>query len=457
MDAASRPGGLRVVVFLSGVLGAVAACSGGGGKATPDGGMNDADIGADIGPSVGVSTATGIATGQPTTQPIGPEGGTVVSADGKLTVTIPAGALATESPISITGVGNFAPGGIGSAYRLEPAGVTFAAPVELALTFTADDIAGGSADVLAWAFQDEAGIWHKSDSTVDAGASVLRTSTTHFSDWSPVLGLALRPGRSNLKVGMTLAVQVISCDSVQMDGQGRTLLGQCQPVAGSAVSGWSVNSVAGGNATFGTIAGAGRAATYTAPAARPSANPVRISVEAPFGAGRTILFSYVQITDGRIKWSFATTFTPEVSDDPTDVSFKAEAMGEFHGDAIAGNGLTTGSVMITRVPPRPPRQGECSVTVAPAAQMVVIDDVNTTTAVVLADGSPFYGATVVTFFKYEETLNCPNQPPETTMQDDAATWLVIPMMPRNPDDLVLEGRFMGDGDTWTWTLRKSEE
>src|SRR5262245_62291525 len=100
MNAASRPGGFRVVVFMSGVLAAVAACSGGGGKVTPDGGgMNDADIGGgDTGPSVPMSTATGTTTGQPATQPIGPEGGMVVSADGKLTVTIPAGALAAEAP-----------------------------------------------------------------------------------------------------------------------------------------------------------------------------------------------------------------------------------------------------------------------------------------------------------------------------------------------------------------------
>jgi hypothetical protein len=113
--------------------------------------------------------------------------------------------------------------------------------------------------------------------------------------------------------------------------------------------------------------------------------------------------------------------------------------------------------MISRVPPPAPGPGECTVTVMPAAQLVVIDNANTTTAVVLADGSPFYGATVVTFFDHEDTTHCPNQAPEIDMVTDSITWLVIPMTPRNPDDLVLEGRAMDDGDTWTWTLRKSEE
>jgi hypothetical protein len=404
-----------------------------------------------------VSTAAGTATGQPNTQPIGPEGGTVVSADGKLTVTFPAGALAAGTPVSITAIDNLAPGGIGSAYRLEPSGVTFAAPVELALAFTDDDIAGGSADVLAWAFQDDMGFWHKSASTADAAASVLRASTTHFSDWSPVLGLSLRPGRSNLKVGTALTVRVISCDSVQMDGEGRTLLGQCQQAAGGAVSGWSVNGIAGGDATVGRIAGQGRAATYTAPGARPSANPVRISAEAPVGQGRTILFSYVTITEGRIRWSFATTLTPAMDDDPNTVIFTAEANGTFHGDAITGGGATSGSVVVRRVEPRLPRENECWVTIAPSGQTIVIDAANTITGILLAD-SPFYAGTMVSFFNYQSTTNCPNEDPHTTAEMDALTWLVIPMMPRNPDDVVIEGRFTNDdGDTWTWTLRKSEE
>jgi hypothetical protein len=458
MNVLAMPRRCWQAVFLSCVWGAGAACSGGGGKAAPDGGMNDGGAGGAAGPSGAVSTATGVPVGQPMAQSIGPEGGTVVSADGKLTVTIPAGALATASPVSITAISNLAPGGIGSAYRLEPSGVTFGAPVELALAFTADDIAGGSADVLAWAFQDAMGFWHERVATVDTQASVLRVTTTHFSDWSAILGLSLRPASTSLRVGASLTVQVVSCESVAVDADGAALLGLCQPVGGGAVSGWSVNGVVRGNATVGTIAPQGAVAIYTAPGSKPSANPVRISVEAPAGQGRTILFSYVQITEGQIRWGFSTSFTPERQDESDAVFFSAEANGEFHGTAITGSGPgTTGTVMISRVPPRAAREGECTATVTPPAQLVILDAANTTTAIVLSDDAPVYAGTVVTFFSYEVTTNCPNQPPFVKAEIDSLTWLVIPQTPRNPDDLVLEGRFMDQGDTWTWTLRKSEE
>jgi hypothetical protein len=173
------------------------------------------------------------------------------------------------------------------------------------------------------------GFWHKRPSTVDTAANILRATTTHFSDWSVVFGLSLRPTSTSLRVGASLTVQVVSCDSVQVDADLLTLLGLCQQVDGAAVRGWSVNSVAGGNATVGTIAPQGAVAIYTAPGAKPSANPVRIGVEAPAGQGRTILFSYVQITGGQSRWSFATTFTPdpELNADSTSVVFAAEAMG----------------------------------------------------------------------------------------------------------------------------------
>lgn len=66
--------------------------------------------------------AVGTATGAPASKTIGAEGGSLSSTDGRITVTIPAGALANDTQIAIQPISNTASGGLGAAYRLSPAG-----------------------------------------------------------------------------------------------------------------------------------------------------------------------------------------------------------------------------------------------------------------------------------------------------------------------------------------------
>ncbi|MCA9320375.1 MAG: hypothetical protein KDB53_06560 [Planctomycetes bacterium] len=93
------------------ILSTMAACSGSGGGGP--GAMNQAVIGA--------------------------AGGQVTSADGRLTLTIPAGALAGPETISVTKVGNamldpqLAAGNPFCAYRFEPDGLQFQMPVSVSL------------------------------------------------------------------------------------------------------------------------------------------------------------------------------------------------------------------------------------------------------------------------------------------------------------------------------------
>ncbi|MDH3271078.1 MAG: PKD domain-containing protein [Gemmatimonadota bacterium] len=76
-------------------------------------------------------------------QSVGAGGGEVVSSDGKLTLTIPAGALAADTEISVTGVTESQMpesltelGGPTRAYDLQPSGLAFTAPIEVAFTLT---------------------------------------------------------------------------------------------------------------------------------------------------------------------------------------------------------------------------------------------------------------------------------------------------------------------------------
>jgi len=68
---------------------------------------------------------------------VGPAGGSVASADGSVTLTVPPGALAASTQIRITALtGNAVPANIrafgpGQVYRLEPAGTAFVIPARL--------------------------------------------------------------------------------------------------------------------------------------------------------------------------------------------------------------------------------------------------------------------------------------------------------------------------------------
>jgi hypothetical protein len=131
-----------------------------------------------------VPTPQGTPVGAPVGVSIGPQGGTVASADGRLTVRVPPGAIPAATSFSVQQITNPAPGGLGSAYRLEPHGVTFLKPVKF--TFIAG-WSGAAIDKLTIAFQEAGGFWlHARDVKRDAAAKTLTVATTHFSDWTIV-------------------------------------------------------------------------------------------------------------------------------------------------------------------------------------------------------------------------------------------------------------------------------
>jgi hypothetical protein len=126
---------------------------------------------------------------------IGPAGGTVVSSDGKVEVTVPAGALATTETITVEplAVGSLPAAfdglAVGAAYELGPDGLTFAQPVEL--EFTSEQTprqTDGSISVYFEAIftQDETGALEKLEGTTMSADAVdntfrIEATTTHFS------------------------------------------------------------------------------------------------------------------------------------------------------------------------------------------------------------------------------------------------------------------------------------
>src|SRR5688572_18112074 len=76
-------------------------------------------------PLTGSPTAVGVSVGVRTEATIGPAGGELFSADSLVKLDVPAGALGNQTTISIEPLTNYAPGGMGRAYRLLPSGLEF--------------------------------------------------------------------------------------------------------------------------------------------------------------------------------------------------------------------------------------------------------------------------------------------------------------------------------------------
>lgn len=211
-----------------------------------------------------------------TTAVIGPAGGTLDSADGLLRLTIGPGALEADTTIGIEPITNTAPGGFGTAYRLTPSDTTFAIPVEIAFVVEDADLEGSVAEAITIGFQDHDGLWWAAperDMVRELDAHTLAVSTTHFSDWSRLSGLQLRPPAPTVREGETVGLTVVDCQWEPADEDNLpALLASCSidedlPPLPGLVQQWAVDAIPGGSAVAGTIMAGSRPdqALYTAP------------------------------------------------------------------------------------------------------------------------------------------------------------------------------------------------
>ena len=227
-------------------------------------------------------TAQGTPTAGAVSATIGPGGGTLSAADGKLVVTIPAGALAGPTTIGIQPITNFAPGAIGSAYRLTPDGQVFAVPATLTWTYTDANLAGTAAASFGGAFQRAEGTWQWfGPASVDVAGRTVSVTTLHFTDVSLVKGVQIRPPSKTVKPGGSVALHVKACYQNPTDDLVFLVGYPCDVDQGPdgilTIDQWSVNGVIGGGGVFGSVLGNGSAATYSAPSVEPTPNVVTVS------------------------------------------------------------------------------------------------------------------------------------------------------------------------------------
>jgi hypothetical protein len=142
---------------------------------------------------IGVLLATGCggghapaATGPTSSSVVGASGGTVATADGALTVVIPAGALAANVTVTVTPTSSPGAGALGTVYELGPSGTQFSSPVTLSLHYDSANLNGVSEGSLRLA-TFAAGNWQiLAGAAVDTSAKTVTGTTTHLSPYGIV-------------------------------------------------------------------------------------------------------------------------------------------------------------------------------------------------------------------------------------------------------------------------------
>lgn len=217
----------------------------------------------------GIGTPTGIAV----SKPIGPSGGTITSADGRIGLDIPAGALAANTIITIQPVTNTCPGGLGLAYDLQPNGTKFSAPVTFTYHYTDAEVNGTDPYLFFEAVQDSLQQWDVDIyRDVDTVAHTVSFDISHFSTRSMLPGFQLKPdpdvtlqaSKYDYYQGEQGVLRMMKNirDGQLTDDDDLSTLPESEPVPLNLVSGWTVQ----GGAANGTIEPEGSEATYTAPA-----------------------------------------------------------------------------------------------------------------------------------------------------------------------------------------------
>jgi hypothetical protein len=308
----------------------------------------------------------------PSSATIGPAGGSVQSSDGRLTLKVPAGALASPTAFALTPAANGAPGGLGSGYQLSPGGVAFARPVRLVFAYSYDDANGSDPGSLGLAWQGGSSWYTGTNSGVDTRA---RTVTLEV----PALELALRSGGKRAPLaaadvyspyvalgltGPSIALQGAGVDFsaaiVLLTPQSTGVL-RLSPDARVSTFGYTWSAEAG---TFG--AGSGATGHYTAPGCPPQA-PVRIRVDvhdAASGGPIGVLEKTV-----RILWKDWKYIITETTVDLGScglgfgLNYSSQAEATFSLDANgAATGVATRTVFVTNSVTACPGTPLCSAT-----------------------------------------------------------------------------------------------
>lgn len=174
-------------------------------------------------------TERGTTSGLAVNKTIGIAGGELTSSDGRITLSVPTGAVTSNTQFSIQPIKNTLDTTSSKpAYRLLPEGVSFAKPVRLIFNYDALDLKNTKEDLLIAAWQQPNGSWKAVPTSLNKTAKTLIIQTSHFSDWLVTGEISLSVNRANLAPGESTTVSIMGVNHDDDD-----LLAPLSP------SGWS--------------------------------------------------------------------------------------------------------------------------------------------------------------------------------------------------------------------------
>lgn len=208
---------------------------------------------------------------------IGPEGGTLSSDDGSLSLKIPSGALRNPVSISIQAIENTLEGSQAPSFRLLPDDITFTKPITISLSYATIDLEGTDPELFRLAYQDNGGYYYASAvSQADYSSKTVSTQTTHFSNWT-IFECYRLTGPSSVMPGGSAELKLRSYVPLGPLGKNPDIvLGEYietddnDPIFSSAL--WKLVGE-------GTINPLEKGCNYLAPSSIPNQNPVTVSVE----------------------------------------------------------------------------------------------------------------------------------------------------------------------------------
>ena len=408
------------VVLVVVLLAALSGCKRSGTQAAAKSGANSgASSSANTGAAKPAITPAGTPLGSVNSATIGPDGDTLSSPDSRLTLSVPPGAFAADTEVSIAPVTNTAPNGVGLTYRFTPEGTTFAKPVTLAWQLSPNDLAGGSLDDFLVAAQTSDGKWMAQPGVKrDVATNTLSVSARHFSDWALLKTLVLKPGEAKVDVGKSVnfTPKVLYVDPALLATDSETTVPQLITLSDLGPNPvWAVDGKPNGDAVIGTIYEANHLGNYIAPGNVPAANPVSVSLSIQLGSRKLLAPAIVTII-GNEEWTGDSEITQlDGSQVSSAFTFKSDdsepGVRLRHFDVEEGHAHWT--------PPK--KAGNCRLTVGPTDHDIGPKEGNLTVQYVTDTIANITGGgTTVWLATY--TTHCPDGSSKSFQAPASAAW-----------------------------------
>lgn len=240
-------------------------------------GCSKSDSGNDGPPGPTTETGTPTPVGAPDGTPsasavIGAGGGTLSSADGRLKITVPAGAFTADQTVSIERIASHNPLGVGRGYRLKPEGVRFAKPVSLTFQYFRPDSVAYPTEAMRVAYQDSKGVWMAVPGTVNTDNRTATVQTDHFSDWTLFTPVRLEVKQPVVNPGGFTDVSLVLADEFLAPLTKERPINSNQPANPAFIKSWKLTGP-------GKLAGEGAIIRYIAPISATLEQKATVSAE----------------------------------------------------------------------------------------------------------------------------------------------------------------------------------